>query len=457
MHETFYIEVDEEITSIIEKLKRIQSAEVFIVVPKGALLIQSIINLKLLKKEAVDLGKEILIITQDKLGKMLIEKAGITVGQKISDFDQEWEEAEKQESVKIGMEGIVNLEREQKTPKNEIAKIGSADFFAEEEKLPAEKNPPKEDNFSEEKIINKELVTGVNQKSFSRDIFFDDSPVDLIKNIDIRQKGNADFQPEIRKNERSIDFPRRQKNNQAKPLFLPEDISEKFEDKKRVKLEKFFFAGKDKNIQARKKEDSTPLPKSSWKFYGIFGSLVFGAIILTALYLFLPKASVKILTQTKSQSLDVEITANVNSLAIDAGTKVIPAKTLAVSEELIYSFNATGEKSSLSKKAKGAITIYNEYGPQSQPLVATTRFLSQDGKLFRLVKNVVVPGVIKTGTETKPGAIEAEVVADETGESFNIGPASFTIPGFKDSGNNKYTKFYAKSFKAMTGGGESLE
>jgi hypothetical protein len=457
MHETFYIEVDEEITSIIEKFRRTQSAEVFIVVPKGALLIQSIINLKLLKKEANDSGKEILIITQDKLGKMLIEKAGITVGQKLSDFDQEWEEVEKQESEKIGMEGIFNTGREKKAPKGKIEKIGSANFFATKEEQLEEEMSQGEEIFPEEEIINKELVigAGIGKKSLKKEVLFDDSPKDLIKNIDIRQKGSADFQSEIRKNERNIDFPRMKKNNQQKPIFLADDISEKFEDKRKVKLEKFFFAGNNRNNQ--READSAPLPKNSWKFYLIFGGLILGAIIITALYLFLPKASVKILAQTKSQSVDAEITANVNSSAVDVEAKSIPAKAISISEELVYAFDATGEKNSLSKKAKGTITIYNEYGTQSQPLVATTRFLSNEGKLFRLTQNIVVPGMIKSGTETKPGAIEAEVVADEAGESFNINPADFTIPGFKDSGNDKYTKFYGKSFKAMAGGGESLE
>jgi len=459
MHETFYIEADEEITSIIEKLRRTQSSEVFVVVPKGALLIQSIINLKLLKKEANDLGKEISIITQDKLGKMLVEKAGIVVGQKISDFDQEWEEAEKQEPEKIGMAGIVNLDREKKAPKNEIEKIGSASFFAVEAKPAGKKLSQEEEIFPEEKIINKELVvgTGAGKKGFKKDIFFEENPVDRIRNIDIRQKGNADFQPETRKNERNLDFSRAEKNNQRNPIFLPDDISEKFENKEQAKLENFFFPQKNQSHPEEERTSSDPLPKNSWKFYLIFGSLILGAIIITALYLFLPKASVKILAQTKSQSVDAEITAGTGNTAVDAGNKSIPAKTVSVSEELTYAFDATGEQSSTSKKAKGTITIYNEFGTQSQPLVATTRFLSKDGKLFRLIKNVVVPGMIKSGTETKPGAIEAEVVADEAGESFNIDPTDFTIPGFKDSGNDKYTKFYAKSFKAMMGGGQSLE
>jgi hypothetical protein len=39
MHQTFYIDIDEEITSIVERLKKTRAEEVILVVPKRALLI----------------------------------------------------------------------------------------------------------------------------------------------------------------------------------------------------------------------------------------------------------------------------------------------------------------------------------------------------------------------------------------------------------------------------------
>ncbi|MFZ2193145.1 MAG: hypothetical protein WAV31_02790, partial [Candidatus Moraniibacteriota bacterium] len=65
MHQTFYIDIDEEITSIVEKLRKTKAPEAIMVVPKRSLLIQSIVNLKLLRKEADNLGVKISIITQD--------------------------------------------------------------------------------------------------------------------------------------------------------------------------------------------------------------------------------------------------------------------------------------------------------------------------------------------------------------------------------------------------------
>src|SRR4030065_2427360 len=77
MHKTLYIDIDEEITSIIDRVRKTDAREIIIVAPKNAMLLQSIVNLKLLKKETDRRKSELLIITQDKIGKKLIEKAGI--------------------------------------------------------------------------------------------------------------------------------------------------------------------------------------------------------------------------------------------------------------------------------------------------------------------------------------------------------------------------------------------
>ena len=59
-HKTLYIDIDEEITSIVDRVRKTPADEVIVVVPKRALLIQSIVNLKLLKQEADRAKKEII-------------------------------------------------------------------------------------------------------------------------------------------------------------------------------------------------------------------------------------------------------------------------------------------------------------------------------------------------------------------------------------------------------------
>jgi hypothetical protein len=80
-----YIETNEEITSIIDRIKKTQGRAISVVVPKRAALTQSIVNLKLLKKEANKLDKRLTIITNDKVGKNLASKAGFLVEKKVKE------------------------------------------------------------------------------------------------------------------------------------------------------------------------------------------------------------------------------------------------------------------------------------------------------------------------------------------------------------------------------------
>ncbi len=81
--EVFYIDADEEITSVIDKMKGAEAGTLLLVVPKGASLLQSIVNLKLLKKEADEKGKNIAFVTTDPVGRNLAGQVGIPVYQDV--------------------------------------------------------------------------------------------------------------------------------------------------------------------------------------------------------------------------------------------------------------------------------------------------------------------------------------------------------------------------------------
>lgn len=79
MDEILYLEPDEEITSVIDKIKQSPATRLSLVVPREATLLQSVVNLRLLLKEATNLGKEIALITADKIGRNLASKVGLPV------------------------------------------------------------------------------------------------------------------------------------------------------------------------------------------------------------------------------------------------------------------------------------------------------------------------------------------------------------------------------------------
>ena len=85
MDEVLYLESDEEITSVIEKLKHADGSSIALVLPKSAQLVQSAVNIKLLKREAERLKKRISIITQDSIGIHLATQVGIPVFAAVGD------------------------------------------------------------------------------------------------------------------------------------------------------------------------------------------------------------------------------------------------------------------------------------------------------------------------------------------------------------------------------------
>lgn len=469
MHQTLYIDIDEEITSIVEKLKKARTKEVVIVVPKRALLIQSIVNLRILKKEADDSGLQIMIVTQDKLGKILIEKAGILVQQKMDNISDEEISTYEREGVDWpadSPEAQYDVTESVKT-RDRLNRIGSQDYFDEdqfEEQLKKEKKPEREkkimtdDRQSGEKITNRELVTGIGADISRKKANLDLDVSPRVKSLEMQPRPLAETP---------------KKSNPRYPIStpgfqgIPRSVNQSgfFEQGQDKKIENFFFHQDDPKLKDKQKQKEInksyrkdlTVSGNIHKWFWSFGVVAFLAVVGIPAYLFLPKATVNILTNSKEKTIDSEIMADVGASEIDVERGIIPAKLVEEEVEITKSFKSTGSKAVSNQKARGTIIIYNEFGSDPQPLVATTRFLTEDGKLFRLVSGVTVPGYTEENGKIKPGQVDAEVAADQAGEEYNIGPSAFTIPGFKSSGGEKYAKIYAKSEKAMNGGGSGTQ
>ena len=74
-----YAEIDDEVTSLYDKVQSTKIEDLYIVVPRQAVIFQSLVNLKILKKKVEDLGKKISIITNDINGIHLCGQIGIPV------------------------------------------------------------------------------------------------------------------------------------------------------------------------------------------------------------------------------------------------------------------------------------------------------------------------------------------------------------------------------------------
>lgn len=159
------------------------------------------------------------------------------------------------------------------------------------------------------------------------------------------------------------------------------------------------------------------------------------AISIGALFYF-SSAKINVTPTTVVAAVESSFTADKNG--------ALPFEIIRVEKIATQSVKGSGSKL-VTTAASGTITIYNSQ-TRIQRLIANTRFAAPSGLIFRIRSAVTVPG----GSPAKPGSVTAKVYADEPGTSYNIPPASFTIPGL--AGTPQASQVYARSFEAMTGG-----
>ena len=212
------------------------------------------------------------------------------------------------------------------------------------------------------------------------------------------------------------------------------------------KEEKEIFEEMEVKIRAPRIRITAPIPP--FKKVAISISALF---FLAAVFCFftLSKANIEVWPETDTINLTTKLTIDASTEEYNFVTKVIPGQVFEKEKMVTENFPATGTFLK-EEKAKGTIRVYNEYSSSPQALLATTRFVSADGKLFRTPTKVTIPGGTYDKGKLVPGEIDVNVVADQPGPDYNIGATTFSIPGF--AGSDRYTKLYAKSFKAMEGG-----
>jgi hypothetical protein len=133
-----------------------------------------------------------------------------------------------------------------------------------------------------------------------------------------------------------------------------------------------------------------------------------------------------------------------NTFTASQDTTTLPYQVITVQKIASQTVKGTGAKT-VNSTSSGTITIYNTQA-KAQKLVATTRFATAAGLIFRIHSAVTVPA----GTVAKPGSVTATIYADQAGSTYNVAPTSFTLPGF--AGTPQSTQVFARSTTAFSGG-----
>lgn len=198
-----------------------------------------------------------------------------------------------------------------------------------------------------------------------------------------------------------------------------------------------------KTREKEKKKSFSPL----WKILIVLGVIFGGMVFLTNQ----SRLHLKIQPHLESLSFEETFEARIGAKNIELEEKIIPGEFFTREFEKWEKFESTG-RSQKTVKAEGKIRVYNNHTPPTPvTLRAQTRFLSaEDGKIFRSPKKIYIPSARTENGRVIPGVAEIEVIAQEAGEDYNIGPSKFSVPGL--AGTSLYYTVYAESDSPMTGG-----
>lgn len=429
MQQTFYLDIEEEISSVVDRLNKSMSTDNYFVVPKRALFLQSIVNLKLLKREADKVGKKVFIVTQDEIGASMAERSGIQVLANLESVESPvFVQDLKEEEAVVLKQAVFDKKEQDKTIR--LNGVGSDDFYAS-------------GNDTEKGFSHQELPLREQTRTTASTRVQINSVTPHEKNNQLPRRSIQDLryekpQPEIRPHHQP---PLSSYGKQLDP------------DKSRT-LEKMFSSVPSEFSKSNNTKTIEPTTPPSHREKRIKKAIVsFVALCLVAFagtfaYLFLPSAKIFITPNVTKEKIDL------NLIASDGFKEVadlnMPIRVVSIDKSITMSHDVTSSVATNGKKAHGSVVIYNEYDSNPQTLVATTRLESDNGKIYRIAKNVVVPGTNSVAGEIKPGAVSVDIVADQAGGDFNIDKETrFTIPGFK--GGPKYDKFYAKGSSIVGG------
>lgn len=331
-----YLEVDEDITSAIDKLTSDPSNAIQLVTAKRSTLFQSVINLKLLKKAAADGKKDLVLVTSDRVAKNLAGRIGVAV------------------SPQVGEPGSV--------PKA-VAAAAAVSQMDEDE-------------------IDGGTVG--------------DDPAPKPEPVPVPVKQD---EPE-----------------EDPPVAAPAP--------KKPESEKAAHVGGP----ATRKKSRVPNIGSMQKRTLWIAAAILGIIALLVANWYFTYAKVTLFVKGAQVNASFNFTADPSVQESDIDNATLAATQLSVERNASASVQATGTKDQ-GTKASGNITVFNSYDSTEHPLVAGTRFVTSDGKVFRSTSSVTVPGGSLSGGQIVAGKVTVPVQADQNGDQYNVGPTRYNIPG----------------------------
>lgn len=231
--------------------------------------------------------------------------------------------------------------------------------------------------------------------------------------------------PDLKKEENSDNNFSETKESIPTDKLEDEPIDEEYDKQKK------FFADWATQIAPQNGEEKprvAPQGKSLSLYRRMAVKFIIATLVLLGFvfYFFFPKLSITIIPQSETinDSFAFAVSDSANSTSTTEAISGVDKKIIGEVKEVVITaektYPASSEEISSDVTVNGQVVIINKYN-KAQPLVAKTRLLSPDGKLFRIQESVNVPA---------GGEVTVAIYADKPGSEMALGAGTrFTIPG----------------------------
>jgi hypothetical protein len=401
MNKVYYLEPDEEITKVIDRIRKSEEAGVVLVVPRGSSISQSTINLKLLKRNASDHGKVIGIVSSDKITNNLADQVGIEVFSKVTEAEKASlnvpVKAEEATSSSLKVNRYKKYDLSKMTEDSELEPEPEDDPDLEEPEEQIEESVP------EEEVVVEEIP---------------------------EEEHEEQSEPEI----------------QAKAL----DVKKDNEEEEMVVM------------SPNKKEKRHIKTEGSRKAFLVISSIVLVGLA-AAFYVLIPTTEASLILKTSDVEKKSNIFVDKNQAIADPAVFAVPGQLVEVEKSITKEFDSTGKKD-IGEKAHGTITISNTVSTKAITVSPGAKVTAADGKIFYIEKGVLVPGKTAQTDISKchqdaqlniicdpiPGVVDASVIASENGDKYNIPATTFTVGQLTASSKTTFTGGVTKNVSFVT-------
>ncbi|MEI7791879.1 MAG: hypothetical protein WCI57_00105 [Candidatus Berkelbacteria bacterium] len=444
MNQVFYLEADEEITKVINRIRNCKEDGAVLVIPRGGTIGQSIINLKILRRNAFEHGKGIALVTNDSVTNNLSDQLGISVFSKVS----EAEKANLAVAVEVEKAKPLSNDEEEKIKsykKYDLSRLNENGEEADVKEVPAKKEILDQGEDIEEDEDLDEVGEGVMAEEAEDAPEIKHHSIDEMADEDESHDEAPKQKPEDKKEK---DAPKAESKNEEKKS---DDFNYVDRDRRGQKSE----VNADDKI-GRSREEKSDMPKKPMKRLTkvliVTFSVLFVALLAGA-YVFLPTAKASLVLKTSPIEKSFNVVVDKNQAESDLANMKLNGQIVTAEKELTGQYPSTGVKN-VGEKAIGKVTVSNSYDTSKTIPIEKGAVIVRGDKQFVVQKGVFVP--IATASlavvdgvsvvSITPGKIDVDVAAIDPGEAFNLEPGVFSFVAFTGTKKEKVTAANAVAF-----------